>query len=275
MQNKFYDLTIIICLYNSERFINTLFKNLKKLDQNKIQVVFVNDGSSDNTKKELLRFENFKNFKIINQNNKGLGGARNTAIKNSNSDWIAILDHDDQFTSEKIEFCNNFKSNNYELNNKILFANTYLINNNLKTKKFSNDYFIKNKIKLLKDSIYFNLLKKGCFIVSSSSIINKNIFNNLNGFNESLKVTCDYDFFLRAAKICNFQYINEFHCEWFEHDNQTTNISKFMHYNELVFLYKRELKNINIFNSSYFFIYIKLLKYKLKKIILTFAKYGT
>ena len=275
MKNKLYELSIIICLYNSEKFINSIFNNLKKINKNKIQIVFVNDGSLDNTNKELLIFENYQNCKIINQTNKGLGGARNMAIKNSDSDWIAILDHDDLFTNEKLEYCNNFNSKNFDKSYQVLFSNAYLIKNKIKTRKFNKDYFKINKISLLKDFVYFNLLKKGCFIVSSSSIIKKNLFENLKGFNESLKVTCDYDFFLRASKICNFQYIDEFHCEWFEHDTQTTNISSYEHYNELIFLYKRELKKINIFNPNYFLIYIKLLKYRLKKVILTFANYVT
>ncbi|TKF23468.1 glycosyltransferase family 2 protein [Vibrio genomosp. F6] len=93
-------LTIIIPAFNSERTIsrciNSILESDLKTPNILNEIIIVNDGSTDNTLNKLNKIaSNNKKIKIINQENKGAGGARNTGIKNSNSEYISFVDVDD------------------------------------------------------------------------------------------------------------------------------------------------------------------------------------
>lgn len=92
-------ISIVIPAYKAERFIGSLLKNISEQiskDALPCEVIVVNDGSPDRTKEICEAYSNSFNFiRLINQNNKGESGARNTGIENSNGDYIYFLDSDD------------------------------------------------------------------------------------------------------------------------------------------------------------------------------------
>lgn len=69
----------------------------QQLPESDFEVVMVDDGSPDNSFEvaKRLTLEN-KNVKVIHQENKGLGGARNTGILNATGDYLLFLDADDR-----------------------------------------------------------------------------------------------------------------------------------------------------------------------------------
>lgn len=87
-------LSIIIPVYNEEKFILELVNTIKKTKiNNKFQkeIIVVNDGSTDNTKKIISKI---KNIKIINQKNLGKGRAVQNGIKIASGNLILIQDGD-------------------------------------------------------------------------------------------------------------------------------------------------------------------------------------
>lgn len=95
------DLKVSICIpcYNSEKFLDKLFKNLNQIDFKDKEILFLNDGSNDNTllklKENIKKYKLEKNSRIINQSNKGLAECRNILIKHAAAPYIFFLDHDD------------------------------------------------------------------------------------------------------------------------------------------------------------------------------------
>jgi len=97
-------LTIAVPLYNEEEGVLNLYEVLapivEKLRLSRmVEILLVNDGSTDNTKDLLVKyFSNLPNLKIINhKNNLNLGGFLNTTIKNCNTDLVVFLDSDCTF----------------------------------------------------------------------------------------------------------------------------------------------------------------------------------
>ena len=71
--------SVIIPVYNVEEFIGKCLDSVLKQTFSDYEIVAVNDGSTDSSLKILEKYQiSNSKLKIISQNNKGLGGARNT-----------------------------------------------------------------------------------------------------------------------------------------------------------------------------------------------------
>lgn len=93
-------ISIIIPMYNVEQYLKRCVNSVyaQGLNENEFEVIIVNDGSPDNSLDVAIRLTNGKdNVKIITQENKGLGGARNTGIANAKGDYLVFLDADDWY----------------------------------------------------------------------------------------------------------------------------------------------------------------------------------
>ena len=113
-------LSIIIPCYNVEKFVQKCASSILVQKGFDCELIFVNDGSKDNT---LHILENLaikgNRIKIINQENKGLSGARNTGIENAKGDYIMFVDADDWLEPNAFELI----SKNF--NNEDLFCFSY------------------------------------------------------------------------------------------------------------------------------------------------------
>lgn len=99
-----YDLQIVIPVYNVESYIGPCIQSvLEQQTQYKFIVVVVNDGSTDGTRKILENYANDERLRIIDQENKGISGARNTALRNIEAKYLMFIDSDDLLAEGAIE----------------------------------------------------------------------------------------------------------------------------------------------------------------------------
>ncbi len=106
--NKNIDLSIIIPLYNEENSLSTLFQEIKSnITDHNCEVIFVNDGSTDNSKNIILSLiDENQNVKLIDSfNNKGKSEALNTGFQYCEGKIIITMDADLQDDPSEI---NNF-----------------------------------------------------------------------------------------------------------------------------------------------------------------------
>lgn len=88
--------SVIVPVYNVEKFLAKCLDSVLNQDFDDYEIIAVNDGSTDSSP-EILDEYSKKSYKVkvINQTNKGLGGARNTAIENASGDILVFVDSDD------------------------------------------------------------------------------------------------------------------------------------------------------------------------------------
>ena len=125
--NYIYDISIILVNYNGKRYIDTLFKSLKELvlDDIRVEIIFVDNASSDDSVEYLRKNYNWDNISIIeNDRNAGFAEGNNIGVKNSKGKYIVFLNNDtkvDQFWLKKLYIRITKDKNIGIINSKLLF----------------------------------------------------------------------------------------------------------------------------------------------------------
>lgn len=107
-------LSFIIPAYNSQKYLDKCVNSLlQKSIINDIEIIIVNDGSTDDTESVALKYCNQypETVKLISQENKGHGGALNTGCAAATGKYLKVIDADDWVETENLpEFIESLKN---------------------------------------------------------------------------------------------------------------------------------------------------------------------
>lgn len=111
-------LSIIIPVYNVECYIDKCLDSIISQICNGVEVILVNDGSTDSSKEICHKYEYKYDFiKLVSQSNQGLSEARNTGIKYAQGDYLLFLDSDDYIANKSLAIIlNDIKAQNADIN---------------------------------------------------------------------------------------------------------------------------------------------------------------
>ena len=89
--------SIIVPIYNVENYLRQCLDSIQNQTYKKFECIMINDGSTDSSQQIAEEYLVDSRFKLINQSNKGLSGARNTGISHirEESTFVAFVDSDD------------------------------------------------------------------------------------------------------------------------------------------------------------------------------------
>ncbi|XDZ67103.1 glycosyltransferase family 2 protein [Alphaproteobacteria bacterium LSUCC0226] len=192
--------SVIVPCYNHEAYVEQAIKSVLNQTYKNIELVVIDDGSSDRSPGIIQKLSNEYDFKFVSQVNKGICQTLNRAITEfSSGKLIAILASDDYWSLDKIEkqvaclsdanaseFCYTqaveFDSDSgYELR---VFPRSPLVGNVL------NKVFIRQHVP------------------AGSIIFSRALYDKLKGFDDNLREE-DWDFVIRAAAFTEFSVIRE------------------------------------------------------------------
>ncbi|EGT3617650.1 glycosyltransferase, partial [Clostridium perfringens] len=168
--------SIIIAAYNVEKYINRCIDSCLSQNYDDLEIIVVNDGSTDNTEEILDKILD-ERVKVINKNNEGVSKAREVGFNISTGDYVLFVDADDwldknllletkqYLETEKYDilmFNYNFayEDNRIIENKLVLKSNDFLLNvltepiPYLWMKFIRRDFIIKNKISMVKEINY-------------------------------------------------------------------------------------------------------------------------
>lgn len=101
--------SIIIPVYNVEKYLDDCIRSVTEQDFKNYEIIIVDDGSTDSSGKICDLWEARINneirdiqIKVIHQKNKGLDGARNSALEVASGEWLIFLDSDDMLANEML-----------------------------------------------------------------------------------------------------------------------------------------------------------------------------
>ncbi len=189
------DISVIIPTYNRAHILPRALDSVLAQTQLPIEIIVVNDGSTDGTKSVL---SNYPGLKIIDQQHSGVSAARNIGLEHTNGEWIAFLDSDDEWLPEKLEqqwaaICNDDKLICHT--EEIWIRNGQRVNPMKKHQKFG-EYIYEKCLPL-------------CVISPSSVMIHRSVFHDVGLFDETLEVCEDYDLWLRICAKYSVLFIDE------------------------------------------------------------------
>ena len=99
-----YDLQIIIPVYNVQKYIEECIDSVtRQQTKYKIKTVIINDGSKDYSREILKKYEHHQDIEIIDQENRGLSGARNRGLEKIDAHYVMFVDSDDRLLEGAID----------------------------------------------------------------------------------------------------------------------------------------------------------------------------
>ena len=96
-------ISVIIPAYNVEKYIKACLDSIIIQTYSNFEVIVINDGSTDQTKKMLNEYESNPKIRIFSQENGGLSAARNQGLKLANGELVCFVDSDDSVKSDYLE----------------------------------------------------------------------------------------------------------------------------------------------------------------------------
>lgn len=119
--NSMYKVSIIMAIFNTEMYIERSFNSIlnQTMDLNDIEVIMVDDCSTDNTKNIVKEYENkYPNFKAVyhEENSGGCAVPRNSGLKVATGEYVMFLDPDDEYVPDMCEtMYNKIKNSDAEI----------------------------------------------------------------------------------------------------------------------------------------------------------------
>ena len=212
--------SFIISAYNSEDFIEKCIRSIFNQTYKNIEIVVIDDCSTDSTNLILNNLSKVSKVKMIiirNKINLGLTKSLNIAASKANGEWLARQDADDLSDKDRIESQINFATEN--LHYSIIGSSCNFINK-------SGKYLFSKNYPSNHEQIKSALIRAGAFFPHSSVVIKRDVFMKLGGYNDYMKYSQDFELWLRASSKYKIFSINKPLVSIRIHSNRISNHNK-------------------------------------------------
>jgi glycosyltransferase involved in cell wall biosynthesis len=235
--------SIVIPVFNGKNYLREAIDSALAQTYSNLEVVVVNDGSSDDGATEEIAQSYGKKIRYFNKKNGGVSSALNLGIEKMEGEYFSWLSHDDTYFPDKIESQIKLLA---EQENKetIIFGDYDLMNEHSKT-------FANVKVKdFPADKIKFELIQSspihGCTL-----LIAKSLFSKAGLFDEKLRTSQDYDLWFKMADYTNFLHLKKSLVRSRIHSEQGTQALTGIMTEESERMYQREIKKLFAEKNNY------------------------
>lgn len=194
-------IAVIIPTYNRAYVIKRALHSVLHQTYQNLEVIVVDDGSTDNTEEIVKSFADSRVRYIRHEVRRGAPAARNTGINATRADFIAFQDSDDEWLCDKLEKqMQVFSTAGSEVG--VVYTGFLRLTNNTST------YYPPPERKNISGNILESLLH-GNFIGMPTVLIKKECFAKAGVFDEKMPRLQDWELFIRIAKQYEFLLVNE------------------------------------------------------------------
>ncbi|MEW6403722.1 MAG: glycosyltransferase [Chloroflexota bacterium] len=207
--------SIIMPAFNAEAYIAQAIESILAQTYHQWELIVINDGSTDNTLNIVSSFTDHR-IRSINQENRGLAGARNTGIRVAQSNTIALLDSDDLWLPEFLKKMKPLLDQHPEA--AAVYCGFRYIN------ELGDEIASFPSIKVVEPELFRKkLIFEGNWLVPSAVLFRKKLAEDVGLFDESLRAVEDADLWIRLSAARPFIGLPEALVKYRRHDS---NMSK-------------------------------------------------
>ncbi|MEM6252382.1 MAG: glycosyltransferase [Cyanobacteria bacterium P01_D01_bin.156] len=187
-------ISVIVPVYNGENTIAQTIESVLSQKHSQLELIVINDGSTDKTVSIVDSFTDVR-IRLISHPNQGTSASRNRGIREAIGQYLAFLDADDLWTSDKLADQLKALENCPEAG--LAYSWTDQIDTDGK--------FLRPGLHMSVDNNPLNSLFLRNFIESgSNALIRSSVFKTVGNFNEKVKYVEDWEMWLRIAAKYDF-----------------------------------------------------------------------
>lgn len=229
------EVSVVIPVYNSEGFIIEAIDSMREQSFKDHEIIVIDDGSTDGTANIVKRY--YKKVKYIYQQNRGIASARNRGIKEAKGKYIAFLDADDVSERNRLEIQVNALKRNKDAG--LVYSSLSFINE--KGDEISD---IHRSEQYDSETFLGKMFARNITVSASAVMAKKSLIDKLEGFDENIPLSEDYDLWLRMAKISSVVYIDVPLVRYRRHPNNMSMNRDGNKLNEARAILKHDLKEV-------------------------------
>lgn len=202
LETRTPQVSVIIPAYNQAKFLNDAIQSVLYQTYGDYEIIVVDDGSTDNTPLVAKGFGD--HIRYIRQDNQGLGGARNTGIRNARGIYIAFLDSDDIWLPDFLKTIMQLLERNRE--SAVFYCGVrYVDVEGQELPQIAEGNLVSN-------DLFYETLVKANFIIPSTVVLPRSAILEAGLFDQAtieIHGCEDWDLWLRLAPTCHFRGIQE------------------------------------------------------------------
>jgi len=183
--------SVIIPAYNVESYVAAAIESVLEQTFVDLEIIVVDDGSTDKTRAVAGAYAaRYERIRLISQPNRGLSAARNTALRASRGEFIALLDGDDlwhpDFLEHQMEVFRQRPTVSIVTGNALCLGSW---RDGQPAQPYPDERPEPTLMSLLED-------EQAIFVMS---VFRRKVYETIGGFDECLRTNEDYDYWMRAA----------------------------------------------------------------------------
>ena len=196
--------SVVIPVFNGAAFVPTAIDHVLAQTYRPLQIVVVDDGSTDNTSEVLTRYGD--QIELVRQKNRGVGHARNTGIAASQGEYVAFLDQDDWWRPDKIAR----QVTSFECDPALGLVHTGVAYFDQRSQDYTRPLNPLARPELLQGECFRQLLAEN-HIRNSSVMVRRGLLTQVGVCDQAISgnTVQDYDLWLRLSRVSRFAYLPE------------------------------------------------------------------
>jgi glycosyltransferase involved in cell wall biosynthesis len=210
-------ISVVLPVYNQEKYIRASIDSILNQTYKNIELIIVDDGSTDKTKEILKEYYNHPKVIVIHQINKKLPAALNTGFRQAKGEFLTWTSSDNISLPEQYEKLLNYLQEENNFDKGMVYSNYYLIDD-------KGDYLLdtnfrcwnrtdpkdKSKVILPKEVTEKNFCDTKDNFIGASFLYRKEIAEQVGEYNEKYFGAEDLDYWLRMRRVTEIGHIKDF-----------------------------------------------------------------
>lgn len=212
--------SVILACYNGEGWIAEAIESVLNQIYGNIELLIIDDGSSDDSREIVKQYESDKRIRYIFQQNRGFSAANNTGIRHAKGALVAFIGQDDIWLKNKLK--EQIRCLKEDQRVGIVHSDLYHINEEGDIVKRRRPHIpdTETRRELIEYLFFHN------FICFQTALVRRDCFKNGNLFDERMAAFSDHDLWLRIAGNTDLEFVNKPLVKKRYHKNQLSRLGR-------------------------------------------------